>query len=40
MDGATGMLQLRASLKSRRLMSDFDSLLPLSPTQETDLKAA
>ena len=39
-DGAKGMLQLRASLKSRRLMSDFDSLLPLSPTQETDLKAA
>ena len=34
-DGAKGMLQLRASLKSRRLMSDFDSLLPLSPTQET-----
>ena len=34
------MLQLRAPLKSRRLVSDFDSLLPLSPAQETDLKVA
>ena len=40
MPGATGMLQLRASLKSRRFRSDHEALLPLSPPQETERMAA
>ena len=36
MPGATGMLQLRASLKSRRFRSDHERLLPFSPPQETE----
>ena len=31
---------LRASVKSRRLMSDFEILLPLPPPQAIELKAA
>ena len=38
--GATGMLQLRASIKSRRLNSDHERLLPESPPQETERMAA
>ena len=34
MPGATGMLQLRASLKSRRFSSDHERLLPHSPPEE------
>lgn len=40
MPGATGMLQLRASLKSRRFRSDHERLLPFSPPQETERMAA
>lgn len=40
MPGATGMLQLRASLKSRRFRNDHEALLPLSPPQETERMAA
>ena len=35
LDGAKDMLQLRASVKSRRFWSDFESLLPSSPPQQT-----
>ena len=38
--GATGMLQLRASIKSRRFNSDHERLLPESPPQETERMAA
>ena len=40
MPGATGMLQLRASLKSRRFRNDHEALLPLSPAQENERMAA
>ena len=40
MPGATGMLQLRASLKSRRFSSDHERLFPLSPPQEPERLAA
>ena len=40
MPGATGMLQLRASIRSRRFRSDHERLLPLSPTQENEPLAA
>ncbi len=40
MAGATGMLQLRASLKSHRFGSDHERLLPLSPPQEAERMAA
>ena len=40
MPGAIGMLQLRASLKSRRFRSDHERLLPFSPPQETERMAA
>ena len=40
MPGATGMLQLRASLKSRRFRSDHERLLPPSPPQEIERMAA
>ena len=36
LDGAKDMLQLRASVMSRRFWDDFESLLPSSPPQETD----
>ena len=36
LDGAKDMLQLRASVKSRRFWSDFENLLPSSPPQQTD----
>ena len=36
LDGASDMLQLRASVMSRRFWDDFESLLPSSPPQETD----
>ena len=36
LDGAKGMLQLRASVMSRRFWDDFESLLPSSPPQATD----
>ena len=35
-----GMLQLRASIKSRRFNSDHERLLPESPPQETERMAA
>ena len=38
--GATGILQVRASIKSRRLNSDHERLLPESPPQETEPMAA
>ena len=38
--GATGMLQLRASIKSRRFNSDHERLLPESPPQENERMAA
>ena len=40
MPGATGMLQLRASIKSRRFRSDHERLLPLSPQQKAEPLAA
>ena len=43
LDGAKDMLQLRASVKSRRFRSDFERLLPASPpeqNEETHLRAA
>ena len=43
LDGAKDMLQLRASVMSRRFWDDYESLLPSSPTPEsnqTQLKAA
>ena len=43
LDGAKDMLQLRASVKSRRFWDDFGRLLPSSPRKEIDqthLKAA
>ena len=41
MPGATGMLQLRASIKSRRFRSDHERLLPHSlPQEETEPLAA
>ena len=40
MPGATGMLQLRASIKSRRFRSDHERLLPLSFPQEAEPLAA
>ena len=40
MPGATGMLQLRASIKSRRFDSDHERLFPLSPPQEPERLAA
>ena len=43
LDGAKEMLQLRASVMSRRFWDDYESLLPSSPTPESDqtqLKAA
>jgi len=40
MPEATGMLQLRASLKSRRFRSDHERLLPFSLPQETERMAA
>ena len=36
LDGAKEMLQLRASVMSRRFWDDFDGLLPSSPPQRTD----
>ena len=36
LDGAKDMLQLRASVKSRRFWSDFENLLPPLPPQQTD----
>ena len=36
LDGAKEMLQLRASVMSRRFWDDFEGLLPSSPPQETD----
>ena len=36
LDGAREMLQLRASVMSRRFWDDFEGLLPSSPPQETD----
>ncbi len=36
LDGAKEMLQLRASAKSRRFWDDFESLLPSSPTPESN----
>ena len=38
--GATGMLQLRASIKSRRFNIDHERLLPESSPQETERMAA
>ena len=35
-DGAKDMLQIRASVMSRRFWDDFERLLPSSPPQETD----
>ena len=43
LDGAKEMLQLRASVMSRRFWDDYACLLPSSPTPEsnqTQLKAA
>ena len=34
--GRVELFQLRASVMSRRFWDDFESLLPLSPPQETD----
>ena len=36
LDGAKEMLQLRASVMSRRFWDDYESLLPSSPTPESD----
>ena len=36
LDGAKNMLQIRASVMSRRFSDDFERLLPSSPPQETD----
>ena len=36
LEGAQDMLQLRASVKSRRFWSDFENLLPSAPPQQTD----
>ena len=36
LDGPKDMLQLRASVKSRRFWSDFENLLPSLPPQQTD----
>ncbi len=36
LDGAKGMLQLRASLKSRRFWDDFKGELPASPPEQID----
>ena len=36
LDGAKEMLQLRASVTSRRFWDDYESLLPSSPTPESD----
>ena len=36
LDGAKDLLQLRPSVKSHRFWSDFESLLPSSPPQQTD----
>ena len=36
LDGAKEMLQLRASVMSRRFQDDFERLLPSSPPHETD----
>ena len=43
LDGAKEMLQLRASVMSHRFWDDYESLLPPSPTPEsnqTQLEAA
>ena len=40
MPGATGMLQLRASLKSRRFRRDHERLLPFSPPRQSERMAA
>ena len=40
MPGATGMLQLRAAIKSRRFSSNHERLFPLSPPQEPERLAA
>ena len=36
LDGAKEMLQLRASVMSRRFQDDFERLLPSFPPHETD----
>ena len=36
LDGAKEMLQLRASVMSRRFWDDYESLLPSSPTPQSD----